>query len=102
MEMKEAFTNFQSILDEHTEDLATRKHGYIRRLDDEYRARFPDSRPLKTSTIYYFIKVYRLTHEEIEKKHGRNYEYNQAWVRRKLARELHMDEEDEDERANSV
>jgi hypothetical protein len=81
--MKQAYQDFSTILDNHTEDLAQRKHNYIKQLGAEYCEKFPDSRELKTNTIYYFVKCYRLTHDEIERKHGPSYAYNLRWRAKK-------------------
>jgi hypothetical protein len=68
------FRNFSQILDEHTDELAKRKHGYPDRLHTLYLEQFPEAEPIPKKRIYNYIHNYRMTHD-IERIHGWNYPY---------------------------
>jgi hypothetical protein len=87
------YSNFSQVIDDHLDELAYRKHGYIDRLIDEYAQRFPESPELKYQTATHFLKCYRVTHDEIPRIHGPNYKYYQAWLCRQQAKRAEHEEE---------
>jgi hypothetical protein len=92
------YSDFSKVIDEHLDELAYRKHGYIDRLIAEYGQRFPDSPELKYSKATHFLKCYRTTHEDIPRIHGPNYKYYRAWLSRQQAKQAPSHDE-ESERA---
>jgi hypothetical protein len=83
MPLKEIYEDFLKVLDEHRDLLETRPHNYIKILGKEYTERFPDNRELTNNQIYRFIAIYRLTHDDIERKHAKSYSYNLKWRAKK-------------------
>jgi hypothetical protein len=78
--MNQEYIDFASIIDAHAEELATRKRGYVDRLIRLYSEQFPEARKFERKVGYEYIRVWRISHPAVEKRHARGYEYFQEWL----------------------